>query len=317
MHTIRFRYWTWLFALFGLVGAGSLLPGAQIKTVVNAPDLVAVTTADLMAALGYKTQDAFPLTLDADSGCPFVQVNIGAHAIDLMLDTGTARGLLLTDHAPRVPYRELSRSEELNADGSHRGWSRVVELDAMEVLGQRFANVHGALAEWTLFASTPFNGTIGLDFFMQRRLTLDYRQKQVWVSTAPLPRPMPSQRYLILDLIEPPAAQGHVLYANAMVNGHEAIVYFDTGYNLSWIDPAFASDLPLVEREGRYRLYRQRVPLVLGGHHLMLDEVRENTIRRGSGFSRRVAMILGSDFLAHFAVTVDLRARQLILAWQG
>ena len=107
------------------------------------------------------------------------------------------------------------------------------------------------------------------------------------------------------------------IYARARVNGREAIVYFDTGYNVSFIDPEFAKSLARIERPGKFTVFRERVPLELGAHRFILDELRESPIRRGSGFDLPVALALGSDVLSHFVVTIDIRAKKLILALAG
>jgi hypothetical protein len=162
--------------------------------------------------------------------------------------------------------------------------------------------------------STRTAATVGLDFFLQRRLTLDYRSLKVAAATSPLPEKLDPKRYLSLALIEPPKSQGHILYSAARVNGRDAIVYFDTGYNVSFIDPEFAPGLPYVERSGRFKVFRQRVPVEFGDRRFNLDEVRESPIRRGVGLSLPVALALGSDVLSHFAVTIDVHAKRLILA---
>jgi hypothetical protein len=98
------------------------------------------------------------------------------------------------------------------------------------------------------------------------------------------------------------------------VNGREAIVYFDTGYNVSFIDPAFAEGLARVERSGKFKAFRERVPMELGGHTFILDDLRESQIRRGTGFDLPVALALGSDVLSRCIVTIDIRVKKLILA---
>jgi hypothetical protein len=221
---------------------------------------------------------------------------------------------VLTDHAAEVPHRAEGHTEELNADGSHRGESVQIRVSTLSVLGQQFRDVSGTMADWRMFSSEPYDGTVGLDFFRDRRVTLDYRSQQVAVSASPLPDDLDRRRYVMLDLIHPPKSQGRILYARARVNGRDAIVYFDTGYNVSFIDPAFAAGLPLVERPGKFRVFREHVPVELGGRTFVLDELREDPIRRGEGFDRPVALILGSDVLSHFIVTLDIRARKLIIA---
>jgi hypothetical protein len=202
-----------------------------------------------------------------------------------MLDTGTARGFMITNQAPSIPHHVEERIEELNPDDSYRGESFRIRVETVSVLGEVFKNVAGDLSNWQMFSSEPFNGTVGLDFFLERRLTLDYRSGKVGVTPAP-PEKLDRKRYLSVDLVEPPRRQGHILYVRAKVNGREAIVHFDTGYNVSFIDPTFGEGLARVERTGKFKVFRERVPMELGGHTFILDDLRESEVRRGTGFGR-------------------------------
>jgi hypothetical protein len=266
--------------------------------------------------LGYERDQLYPLDI-SDLGCPFVDVEISGVKLPLMLDTGTARGLAITTAAPPIAHQAERRGEELNADGSHRGESLRIRFESLSVLGETFKNVTGTLADWKLFSSSPFNGTIGLDYFLQRRITLDYRSRQVAVTGLLLPERLDPDRYIVADLVQPPASQGHILYAHARVNGRESVVYLDTGYNVSFIDPAFSEGTVRIERPGKFPVFRRRVPLVLEGSEFLLDDLRESPIRRGDGFDLPVALTLGSDILSHFIVTIDIRSRKLILAVAG
>jgi hypothetical protein len=306
----------WFFVLLCVAAVLSYAPLAANQ--VNKAALVSTTLEPTPSRqwpldLGYKENELYPLTLAA-SGCPFVEVEVSGIKLPLMLDSGTAGGFVITNRAPAVPHRVEKRIEELNADGTHRGESFLIRVKTLSVLGEMFRNVAGSLADSQMFSSEPFDGTVGLDFFLDRRLTLDYRSRRVGVTSSPLPDKLDRKRFLSLDLVEPPKSQGHVLYVRAKVNGREAIVYFDTGYNVSFIDPDFAEGLARVERPGKFKAFRERVPVELGGHTFILDDLREFEVRRGPGFDLPVALALGSDVLSRFIFTIEIRSKQLILA---
>ena len=285
----------------------------RVKASMALTDLEGTTFRQWSGDLGYDGHQIYRLML-ASTGCPLIEVDVSGVKLSLMLDSGTATGFVITSHAPAVPHRVEGRTEELNADGSHRGESSLIAIERMSVLGEIFNNMSGSLSDWRMFSSEPFNGTVGLDFFLDRRLTLDYRSGKVGVSTSPLPEKLDSKRYVYVDLTSPPKSQGHILYAQSRVNGHDALVYFDTGYNVSFIDPRFAGGLERVVRPGgRFDAFRERVPLELAGHTFVLNELREDTIQRGNGFELPVALVLGSDVLSQFIVTIDLRSQRLIL----
>jgi hypothetical protein len=295
------------------LSCASSAAGQTIKASVVSTPLKPTSSSRWSRDLGYRKTELYPLTLAA-AGCPFVDVDVAGVKVSLMLDTGTSRGFLITNYAPSIPHRVEERSEETNADGSHRGESLGIRVERVSVLGKIFTNAGGTLADWRMYSSEPFNGTVGLDFFLDRRVTLDYRSGRAGATASPVPAKLDRKRYLSVDLVEPPMSQGRILYARARVNHRDAIVYLDTGYNVSFIDPGFAEGLVRVERPGKFKVFRRAVPIELGGRTIILDDLRESPVRRGAGFDLPVALALGSDVLSSFIVTIDIPARKLILA---
>ncbi len=296
-----------------LVSCAAVRADQVVKAVVRPSSFESASFPRWAQDLGYREDELYPLTV-GPLGCPFVEVDVSGTKVSLMLDSGTARGFVITNGAPVIPHRTEERIEEVNADGTHRGESFRIRADKISVLGKTFADVTGTLSDWRMFSSEPFNGTIGLDFFLDRRVTLDYHSGRVGTTASPLPERLDPKRYVAVDLVEPPKSQGHILYARARVNGRRAIVYFDTGTNVSFIDPAFGEGLPRVERNGRFKVFRQGVPMEIGGHTFTFDDLREDPIRRGPGFDLPVALLLGSDILRSFIITVDIRTKKLVLA---
>jgi hypothetical protein len=173
----------------------------MIKAAVVSTTLESTSFRRWSQDLGYRKTQLYTLTLGA-SGCPFVEVDVSGIKLSLMLDSGTARGFVITNQAPSIPHRVEERIEELNADGSHRGESFRIRVETVSVLGEVFKNVAGSLSDWQMFSSEPFNGTVGLDFFLDRRLPLDYRSRRVGVTASPLPKKLDRKRYLSVDLVE-------------------------------------------------------------------------------------------------------------------
>lgn len=295
-----------------IMSCGSPLAGQAVKASVASTNLDSTTVELWSHDLGYHKDQLYPLTFAA-TGCPFIQVEVSGIKLSLMFDTGTAQGFIITNGAPSVPYRIENRSKELNADGTYRGESSEIQVDSMMVLGKVFRNIAGTLSDWHMSSSEPFIGTVGLDFFKDRRVTLDYRSQRIGVSPSSILEKLDNKRYVFLELVRSPSSQGNILYTHAKVNGRDAIVYFDTGYNVSFIDPEFAEGLAKIERPGKFKIFREKVPVELGGHTFILNELREDPIHRGSGFDAPVALVLGSDVLSHFIITIDIQAKNLIL----
>ncbi len=287
--------------------------GQSIKATVLSSTLKPTPLSQWSRELHYKQSDFYPLTLDT-LGCPFVDIDIDGVKVPLMLDSGTSRGFVITTHAPAVPHQVGERHEELNADGSHRGEAFGISVKTISVLGRTFKNVNGTLADWRMFSSEPFNGSVGLDYFLDRRVTLDYHSRRVACTPTALPNKLNRKHFVVVDLVAPPRSQGHILYVRARVNRREAIIYFDTGYNVSFIDPAFTEGIGRLERPGRFRVFRKAVPIELGGQTFILDELREEAIRRGTNFDFPVALVLGSDILSRFILTIDIRSKKMLIA---
>ena len=298
----------------GMLGSASRATTGLIKATVVSTTLKGTSGLQWFHDLGYQNAELYQLIFPSSLGCPFVKVEVSGVQVPLMLDSGLAQGFLVTNQAPLIPYRVESRKEELNPDGSHRGESTTIRVDRVSVLGASFKDVAGSLSDWRMFSSVPFPGAVGLDFFLDRRLTMDYRSGRVAASVSPLPGKLDPERYLVVDLIDPPRQQGHILYARARVNRRDAIIYFDTGYIVSFIDPGFSGGLTRSERPGQFKVFRRMVPVEMGGYAFVLDNLRESPVHRGTGFDLPVALALGSDFLSNFIVTIDLRAKKLILA---
>jgi hypothetical protein len=284
------------------------------RTSIRSASLDVLPKGQWLRTLGYREQDIHAITLAPATGAPLVEVEVAGVRMALLLDTGTARGFMLTDRAPDVRYHVVAHVVERDASGRPRGESEAIRVDSLDVLGTMFSNVEGTRSDWRLFSSVPFAGTVGLAFFKIRRLTLDYATLTAAVSVAPLPDSLDPRHYLVLDLIAPPQRQGHILYVRGIVNGRRAIVHLDTGYSASWIDSAFALDLPRTEWPSVSYPVRRGVPLDLGGSTFVLDGLREQAIQRGPGLDSPVALSLGSDFLSRFVLTIDLRAKKLVLA---
>lgn len=307
-------------SLIAMVLAATIGASAWASTEAEDPKASIRSTAFALSGpgewsreLGYRSGESYPLTLAPATGLPMVEVKINDVRMSLLLDTGTAHGFMVTDSAPSAHVRVLEEVSDRDANGRVRGTSQRILADSMDVLGARFLDVEGDRSDWKLYASDPFPGTLGLDFFVDRRLTIDYSSRRVAVSAAPLPARIDPKRYLALDLVQPPQGQGHLLYVRATVNGRPAIVYLDTGYSVSWIDPQFSQHLARVERHGGSGVLCRGIPLELAGRSFVLDDLREEPIRRGPGFDQPVALVLGNDILSRFLVTVDLRAKKLVL----
>ena len=121
-----------LSSVAAVLSCASFAADQMIKAAVVSTTLESTSFRRWSHDLGYRETQLYPLTLGA-SGCPFVEVDVSGIKLPLMLDSGTARGIVITNQAPSIPHRVEERIEELNADGSHRGIEFLDEIGRAHV----------------------------------------------------------------------------------------------------------------------------------------------------------------------------------------
>ena len=101
--------------------------------------------------------------------------------------------------------------EVLNADGSHPGKLSAIRVESVSVFAKVFKSVTGDLSDWQMPSSYPFSGSVGLDFPLDRRMTLDYRSWKIGITASPLPKKFDHKLFLFVDHIKPSADDGFFL----------------------------------------------------------------------------------------------------------
>jgi hypothetical protein len=93
----------------------------------------------------------------------------------LVFDTGCGAGIFFTNVIQdKIEYSLLNEVEALNIDGSHRGSTKCVKVNEINVFGDVYKNIETSISDWSMFSSRKFNGTIGMAYLKSKVVTLDY-----------------------------------------------------------------------------------------------------------------------------------------------
>lgn len=265
--------------------------------------------------LGYKENEVHKLTFNwvGDRSCPEIPVKVGNNEYRVGFDTGCGSGIFFTNVIEdKIDYTLLHKTEELNRDGSHRGWSKQVKVNEVNVFGDTYKNIETSISDWTMFSSEKFNGTIGLAYFKSKVITLDYAGRRIGVSSNPIDySKLNSDKYVVLPLCKTTSkGQQSLPFFEAEYKNKPIIVYLDTGKNYSYL---YNPDSKYSIGDKPTKLFD--IPLKVGNMNLLLNEVTEaNNFAQGDGLPYPTMIELNSDQIwkCKLLVTFDLIEQKII-----
>lgn len=265
--------------------------------------------------LGYKENEIHKLSFDrvGDRSCPQIPVKVGNAEYQLGFDTGCGDGIFFTDVIEnKIDYTFLNKTEALNRDGSHRGWSKRVKVNEINVFGYAYKNIEASISDWAMFSSNKFNGTIGLAYFKSKIITLDYAGHRIAVSSNPIDyTKLNSDKYVVLPLYKTTTeGQQNLPFFKAEYNNKSIIVYIDTGKNYSYL---YNPDCKTSIGDKPVKLFD--IPLKIGNMELILTKVTEvNNFKQGDGLPYPTMIELNSDQIwkCNLLVTFDLIEQKII-----
>ncbi len=251
-----------------------------------------------------------------DRSCPVIPITVDGNAVDMMFDTGCGTGIFFTDMmADKLAYTSLGKTEEVNRDGSHRGWSERVSVNAFTVSGQEYEDVETTISDWSLYSSSPFNGSIGLEYFAGKVVTLDYAGGRFAVSSRPIDYSRMDDSYIVLPLYNSTSEGQETLpFFEAELEGEPVMVYLDTGKNYSYIDDP-GSGYSIADKPGGFC----DVTLTIGGKDLTLRDVAAaNDMAQAQGLPYPTRIELNSDQIwkNRIVVTFDMISQKIIFQMQ-
>lgn len=262
---------------------------------------------------GYQQEEIYDLSLDR-LGCPAIPVSIEGHTFPFTFDTGCSSGFLLTSLLEgKIDYTLVGQTEQLNRDGSHRGWSKAVLLKEFTVFGNKHTNIETTLADWEMFSSAKFNGLIGLKYFSSQVVTLDYTGRKIAVTNRPIDySKLDTEKYVILPLHQSEQdGLGNHLFFEATLNDAPITVYLDTGKNHSYLHHELSDFRPSA---GKPSAPKRNAAILLGDMELPLNGLIEANLAQVDDLPYPIAIELNSDQIQknNLLITIDMITRHIV-----
>lgn len=268
--------------------------------------------ADWMEYLDYRENEVYPIKLQINF-IPLVQVKVNSSPLWVKFDIGCSEGFSLTTAVEtQIEYKIKGTTTERWPDGSYRGESKIVTIDSLQIFGDEYSCVETSLSDWRIFSTLKFNGLLGLGYFKDKRVTINYKTKKIGITERPLVYDSLKRRSGgIASLLDPPFSQRDLIYVLGKANGQTAVIYLDTGSSASFIDPDFLGDREVFQ--GKRGPMVRKTLVSIGGLEFHVPEMRVQEQERGVHFAYPVAAKIGSDVLKEFLLTIDKITNRIIL----
>lgn len=169
-----------------------------------------------------------------------------------------------------------------------------------------------SFTDWRIFSTLKFNGLLGLKYFKDKRVTIDYKEKRIGITERPfLYRAISDNSAAVVPLLEASGSQADLIYVLGRVKGQRTAIYLDTGSSASFIDPSMLDTSEI--RKGKRYLFTENVEMSIGDFPFTVKRLRVQQQRRGVNFAYPQTVKLGSDVIRDFLITIDKITNRLIL----
>lgn len=255
--------------------------------------------------LSYEENQIYDISFNFFSPCPTVPVKIGDKKVKLLFDSGNGVGITFTTALEKeIDYKTIGTTTELNSDGTYRGNGKSILLKNITVFDEEYTNIISSLIDWKMCSSFKINGTIGLKYFDNKVVTLDYNNKKIAVSNKALDySKLKNDKYTVLPLIKSNLdKEQDLLFIEGEVNGKKSTIYIDTGSSRSFYNFDDA------QREIEVKLGKKAY--TFNSNKLMHGEIGFQ-----DEFKYPLSLAINSDLLKtnHFVITIDKIQNNLII----
>ena len=267
--------------------------------------------------LEYAKSDVYDITF-SKTGIPQIPIKINDNVYDIQFDTGNSGDLLLTTTIEsKINYKFILNTRTYNGDGSYRGDIKKIKIDKLVVFNDTYNNINGVIGDWKIYSGKKFNGNIGLNYFIDKRVTLDYKSKKIAISSKHISNlDFINNGYSIVPLIKPTKEFGELLFVEGIVNGKKTTIYLDTGIMPSHVDSNIAIGLDfIVDKNSNYGDFNKQyknLKITIGDFSFETDQIYEHSIKMNTDFEEPIGLVLGSDILKNYLLTIDKKENRLI-----
>lgn len=238
--------------------------------------------------------------------CPFIPVKINDKKVRLLFDTGNGVGLFLTTALKeQIDYEITGKTTELNSDGTYRGEGNAILIKNLTIFNDEYSNVQSSLTDWRMYGFFKNNGGIGLKYFKNKVVTLDYDNKKIAVGNKAIDYSnLQADRYTVIPLISSNLSnEKDLLFFQGEINGEKSTLYLDTGSTRSFlnIDNSEDNEIEVKLGDKEYKFNCSKLKYDEIG---FLDE-----------FEYPLRLAINSDLLKsnHFVITIDKIQNNLII----
>lgn len=261
---------------------------------------------DWITDLNYKKEEIHDMSIGLVNPCPSIPIEFGDKKINIEFDTGNSEGISITTAIKgKVDYEVTGKVTSLNADGTYRGDGEFISLSSINVFGEKYTNVKSSLTDWKMYGAFKINGLIGLEYFRNKVVTLDYKNKKIAVSNNPVDySKLPKTKYTVLPLESPSDSKlKDLLFFQGEVNGKKSTIYLDTGSTRSFVN-----------LENSYK--NTSADVKLGDKIYKFQRLRNDKIGFADKFNYPLRLAINSDLLKanHFVITIDKIQNTLIIS---
>ena len=137
---------------------------------------------DWKERLNYRTDELHPIKIQINS-IPLVEVKVNGSPLWVKFDTGCSPGFSLTSAVENtIEHKVTGKSTQRNPDGSYRGETTLATIASLDVFGVMYAPVKTSFTDWRIFSTLKFDGLLGLKYFQNKRVTIDYKKKIIGIT---------------------------------------------------------------------------------------------------------------------------------------
>lgn len=257
-------------------------------------------------------------TLKSDRvGCPLIPVRFGGDEYRFYFDTGCDSDIVLTNALEgKFGYTVTSQVEQLNRDGSHRGWSYGINIGELTLFDRVYNDIGCVMIDWKMSSSHKFNGLVGTKMFENRVVTLDYRARLMGVSeNAPDYSNLPQEKYAVVPILRTRTdGQENLVFFECEINGEKAVIYIDTGKNVSYIHDPNSGYIIGSNTDRAPNTPRANADIKVGEISFEVRGAYKAKITQYDDFDKTLAVELNSDQILKndIVVTFDFINDQLI-----
>lgn len=246
---------------------------------------------------GYQNQEICSLKLDK-AGIPEFPVTIDGKTYYFSFDTGCASGLIVTNALQdKIKYSILEQKEELNRDGSHRGWSNLISIDNIQILQQEYHDITCSMTDWKMSSSYKFSGLLGPELFQDHLITLDYRAHKAGIKSTADYNLTDMEKYTVVPILNTNiSGQEHLIFFACKINGKDGIAYIDTGKNISYVHNP-DSDYTIGQSNGKPQTTTTDTDVTIGDMTFLLHGLYEANMPQDYDFDNPVMIEINSDLL--------------------